>query len=243
MKKPLIGITLDSVDPSIQLDGTWYAKIPWYAIRMKYIQAIEDAGGAALLIPYDHIAIETYAQALDGLVVSGGHCDIDPKYYGETINHEEVFLKPARTDFEWKMTQKMLEHNKPILGICGGMQLLNVIFGGSLHQHLPEHYPTDIDHVQKQDRTLPQHNVAIQPGTMFSKIMNGREVIPVNSVHHQGINKLGNGLISNAVAPDGLIEGIEAADYSFCLGVQWHPEFHVSSGDQMIFQSFINACD
>lgn len=243
MAKPLIGITLDSVDPSVQQDGTWYAKIPWYAIRMKYIQAIENAGGAALLIPYDYSSIESYVKALDGLVISGGHCDVDPKYYGEAIGHSEVFLKPMRTEFEWKITEKMLECNKPTLGICGGMQLLNVIFGGSLYQHLPEHFPTHIEHVQSQDRTLPQHDVVIQKETILSKIINSSEKIAVNSVHHQGVNKLGRGLIANAVAPDGLIEGLEAEGHPFCVGVQWHPEFHVNEGDSLIFKNFVKACE
>jgi putative glutamine amidotransferase len=242
MSKPLIGITLDSVDPSLQPDGIWYAKIPWYAIRMKYIEAIKKAGGAALLIPYDHNSIESYVRALDGLVVSGGHCDVDPRYYGEEINHPEVFLKPSRTEFEWKITEKMFERGKPILGICGGMQLLNVVFGGSLYQHLPEHFPTKIDHIQTQDRSLPQHDVHVKEGTILSKIMGAPEKIAVNSVHHQGIKRLADGLIANAVSPDGLIEGLEAVDHPFCVGVQWHPEFHVSRGDELIFKGLISAC-
>jgi putative glutamine amidotransferase len=239
--KPFIGITVDRVDPKEEEGGRWYARNPWYALREKYCDVVEKAGGIPLMIPYSD-AIAHYVSLLNGLIISGGGFDIDPTFYGVQERHPTVNVRPVRTHFEMKLVKAMLDANKPVLGICGGMQLINVLFGGTLIQHIPHAIVSDINHVQDQDRHHPQHTVRVNPETVLGRLV-GQEVMPVNSIHHQAVQNLAPGFIQNAVAPDGVIEGIESSSHRFCLGVQWHPEFHVSPCDGAILEGFIQACD
>jgi putative glutamine amidotransferase len=178
---------------------------------------------------------------LDGLILSGGGFDVDPKLYGETTVHEAVTTKPHRTQFEWDLFTRLHEQNKPILGICGGMQLINVALGGSLHQHIPDSCPSDLIHSQDHDRHEPAHDVKIVENTNLFTILEGKETTSVNSVHHQAVKDVAPSLKVNAHATDGLIEGIENPNHKFCIGIQWHPEFHVSPQDRAIFEAFIET--
>ncbi|MCX7338335.1 MAG: gamma-glutamyl-gamma-aminobutyrate hydrolase family protein [Alphaproteobacteria bacterium] len=242
MTKPLIGITLDKVNPDTQPEGKWYSNQLWYALRHAYCTAIHHAGGVPIALPYCGDDAAYYAQKLDGLLITGGGGDVDPALYGETIVHPTVKIKPQKTQFEWKMAQAMLAVDKPILGICGGMQFLNVLFGGTLIQHIPDAVPSNLGHSQTQERNQPQHTVALTPNTLLSRISGNQETIHVNSVHHQAIKVVSPSLVMNAIAPDGVIEGIEAPQHRFCLGVQWHPECYASETDYSIFKEFIKAC-
>ena len=240
-KKPLIGITLDYFDPGQHAEAAWYSQWPWYALRYRYCEAVVLAGGVPLALSYYLNCIDDYAEILDGLVLTGGGFDIDPKLYGDEAIHPTVKVKPNRTEFEMAIARRMLDLNKPVLGICGGMQLLNVLHKGTLYQDLPSDIKSDINHSQTHDRHLPQHQAIIEPDTFLAELIKETSVL-VNSVHHQSIKQIANGFQVNAKAPDGIIEGIESSNYKFCLGVQWHPEFHVTEADKKIFTGFVNAC-
>lgn len=233
---PLIGVTLDQEPGG---EGQ-FSRYPWYGLRCHYSDAIGKAGGVPLALPYTQGVVPILADKLDGLVITGGAFDISPTYYNSQHNHPSIVTKPQRTEFEFALAQAMLERNKPVLGICGGQQLLNVILGGSLIPHIPDAVPDSLAHEQPNPRHEPGHIISITPHTMLHKII-GLATLEVNSAHHQAVEEPGPGLIINAQAPDGIIEGIEAPQYRFCLGVQWHPEFLISKADLQIFQAFIQA--
>lgn len=233
-KKPLIGITFDTLETG---DFSIY---PWYGLRQYYCSTITKMGGIPFPLIHDHSLIESCLSLIDGLLVSGGGHDIDPTLYGDSEIHPTVTIKPKRTAFEIAITKAALEQNLPVLGICGGQQVINVALGGSLIQHIPEEIPTCLDHLQKNCRTEPAHTVKITKETLLYSIVE-KEEIHVNSVHHQAVKTLGHGLRTNAYAPDGIIEGIEAPAHRFCLGLQWHPEFLVTPSDGAIFKAFLEA--
>jgi putative glutamine amidotransferase len=128
----------------------------------------------------------------------------------------------------------------PVLGICGGQQLLAVALGGTLIQHIPDSIPGALEHEQTNPRDQPSHKVSITPGSILAQIVGGT-VMAVNSAHHQAVALPGPHATVNAVAPDGVVEGVEDARHRFCLGVQWHPEFMIDPGDSKIFAAFIAA--
>lgn len=234
MKKPIIGITLDYETTET------YSKYPWYALRENYITAIEKSGGIPLPLPHEVSLVDEYFSMIDGLVITGGNFDVDPKYYGEEISSERVVLKDKRTQFEFAICKKAIENNLPILGICGGEQLLNVVMGGSLIQHIPDEVDTNIDHEQKTPKHLPSHEVLVEKNTLLHAITK-LEKFNVNSTHHQAVKNIGKGVIVSAKAPDGVIEAIEKSNHKFCLCVQWHPEYYEQEHDKKIFESFIQA--
>ena len=135
----------------------------------------------------------------------------------------------------------MLNQNKPVLGICGGEQLINVLYKGSLIQHIPDEIKNPIEHEQKNPRHEPGHSVRIKDNTKLHSIISTSNIM-VNSAHHQAIKTPGNGLIVNALSADGIIEGIEDPTKNFCIGVQWHPEFFIQGADIKLLKAFINAC-
>jgi len=231
---PVVGITLDS-EPA----GGW-SKYPWYAVRENYCAAVVEAGGLPVLLPHEPARAEAYLDHIDALLVTGGAFDLDPALFGANTRHETVRTKDRRTAFEAAVTRGALERNLPLLGICGGQQLLNVVLGGTLIQHIPDEVENALAHEQPNPRHEAGHPVAITAGGLLKSICRADE-LPVNSAHHQAVKVVGPGVVVNAVAPDGVIEGIEAPNYRFCLGVQWHPEFAVSPGDSAIFKAFIAA--
>ena len=235
MSPPVIGLTLDS-EPA----GA-YANLPWYALRQNYCAAIAEAGGLALLLPHEPAAAEHYAALIDGLVVTGGDFDVDPALFGAATRHERVRTKDVRTAFEIAVTQAALARDKPVFGICGGQQLLNVVLGGTLIQHIPDTVVDALAHEQPGPRDVPGHAVQVMEGTLLHRIV-GTDALEVNSAHHQAARDVGEGVIVNALAPDGVVEGIEDPRQRFCLGVQWHPEYELSAGDALIFHAFIAAC-
>ena len=233
MKKPLIGITLDEEETKS------YSKYLWYAARKNYSESIEKAGGVSIFLPHNSDEIEYYLKLIDGLVVTGGDFDIDPSLYGESTTCKEIKTKTERTNFEFNITKGAITKKKPLLGICGGQQLINVVLGGTLIQHIPDYInKNQIKHEQPNPRDEPSHYVKIEKNTMLSKITNSDKMF-VNSAHHQAVKSLGKNLIANAFSEDGIIEGIEAIDQPFCIGIQWHPEFLIDKSDIKIFQSFV----
>ncbi len=232
--RPLIGVTLDAEEP-----GGW-SRFPWYALRANYTDAVAAAGGLPVALPHDPALAGAILDRLDGLVVTGGAFDVDPALYGESAVHATVTLKQRRTAAELTLVQGALARDMPVLGICGGQQLLAVALGGALIQHIPDSVPNALEHEQPNPRDQPSHTVAITPGTQLARIV-GRDTMQVNSAHHQAVATPGPHAVVNAVAPDGVIEGVEDARYRFCLGVQWHPEFLIDPGDASIFHAFIAA--
>lgn len=232
---PLIGVTLDSEQPG------GYSKYPWYALRQNYADAIIAAGGLPVALPHDAALAAAYLDRLQGLVVTGGAFDVDPALYGEGDRHATVTLKENRTAAELSLTKGALDRNMPVLGICGGEQLLAVAFGGTLVQHIPDSFPRALEHEQPNPRHEAGHEVAVTSGTMLHRIV-GAAVMNVNSAHHQAVRAAGPHAVVNAVAPDGVVEGVEDSRYRFALGVQWHPEYLIDPGDRKIFDAFVAAC-
>ena len=231
---PVIGLTLDAEQPG------GYSKFPWYALRSNYFDSVREAGGLPIALPHDAAAAPDYLNLCDAILVTGGAFDVDPALYGDAARHETVSLKPGRTAFELALTKGALAAGKPVLGICGGEQLLAVAFGGSLIQHIPDAIPGALAHEQPNPRDQPGHEVAITPDTLLARIV-GTPSMAVNSAHHQAVATPGPGARVNAVAPDGVIEGIEHPGHRFALGVQWHPEFQVDRQDMAILRAFVEA--
>ena len=234
MKKPLIGIVLDHEPPG------GYSEFPWYALRENYFQAVRAAGGVPLGLSYGAEDVETYLSLIQGLLIPGGFFDIDPTHYGHTDKGLCHGAKDNRTRFEMCLLRKAIEKKTPFLGICAGMQLLNVLRGGTLHQDIKAELPHALTHEQKTIRSEPSHPLHLREGTYLHR-MAGVTETEVNSTHHQAIQNVGTNLVINAHAPDGVIEGIEDPTLPFCLGVQWHPEYTTTDLDRVVFKHFIEA--
>jgi putative glutamine amidotransferase len=233
-RRPIIGITLDAEE------GGSYSKLAWYALRHNYADVIAKAGGLPLPLPHFPELAQEYAEKVDGLLITGGRFDVDPALFGATSVHPTVIIKPSRTQFEIEMVKLVYEAKKPILGICGGMQLLNVVLGGTLIQHIPDEIPNCLAHEQPNPRTEAGHAIEIYRDSLLHDVAQTQEAA-VNSAHHQAVKIVAPSMRVNAVAPDGVIEGIEDLHHPFCLGVQWHPEYEVSDVDTRIIHRFIKA--
>jgi putative glutamine amidotransferase len=217
MVAPLIGITtsltVDAIPDRAYVNGT-------------YIRAVQAAGGIPLLLT-PHFTPEVRAalwQRLDGLVLTGGG-DIEPARFGQAPHPAVADVSPARDELELGLTRRALADGVPLFAICRGIQILNVALGGTLVQDIPSEWPNALVHTQKAPRHEPTHAVKVLgEGTRLGRVLGVLEV-QVNSMHHQAIQRLGEGLREVAWAPDGVIEGVElSGDASFVLGVQWHPE-------------------
>ncbi|MCI0571251.1 MAG: gamma-glutamyl-gamma-aminobutyrate hydrolase family protein [Myxococcaceae bacterium] len=222
-KRPLIGITPDLSTPAS-------SPFPVYELKVPYADAVLKAGGLPMILPYteDPTVVESYLERVSGLLVTGGAFDIPPEAYGEAPRDGLGALKPTRTTFEVALMQGALKRNIPMLGVCGGMQLLNVVLGGSLYQDIQREVAEAREHEQKHDRTQPQHPVEVKEGTLLGELV-GRGQLMVNSTHHQAVRRLGEQLVASAVSPDGVVEAIESPAHLFALGVQWHPEYMVNT--------------
>jgi putative glutamine amidotransferase len=212
--RPLIGITTYAQDASW---GVWHS--PAALIPLDYVDAVERAGGRALLIPPSEDGAEETLSALDGVVFSGG-ADVDPSQYGAEP-HPETDLPQARRDAgEMALLRAALERDMPTLAICRGFQLLNVARGGDLIQHLPERVGSD-DHKQVPGE-FAVHPVEVKEGSRLGAIVGSTP--RVTSHHHQALGRVGDGLVESAWAADGTLEGVEDPSQRFVVGVQWHPE-------------------
>ncbi len=228
MKKPLIGITLDS-----EKMGT-YSKFPYYALRENYLSSIIKFNAIPIPLAHDIKLTDDFANILDGLIITGGDFDIDPKIYNETRKGSKN-INNKRTNFELSIFKKFLETDKPILGICGGCQLINVAVGGTLIQDLEK---KSINHEQTNPRNQTSHGISLNTKSKLYKICKKRK-LKVNSAHHQSIKQIGKNLVVSALARDGIIEGIEHKTHKWCMGLQWHPEFLITEDDFSIFENFI----
>ncbi len=211
---PLIGVTTYQEEAAFGVWRTECAVLP-----AAYVRAVQRAGGRAVLIPPDPNGAEALVEALDALVLTGGG-DIDPSRFGATAHPATDQVDRARDEGELELLRAALTADLPVLGICRGMQLINVARGGSLVQHVPELVGHD-DH-KVTPGVFHQHDVECVEGTRLASLLGPRAVI--ESHHHQAVDRLGEGLIASARSEDGLVEAIELPGRSFCLGVQWHPE-------------------
>jgi putative glutamine amidotransferase len=219
--KPVIGITPD-VGESAARPGRPSA--PRYELKVAYADAVLAAGGLPIILPYseDENSPQQAIELCDGLVITGGAFDISPELYG--VKRRSALLGPmklSRTAYEQRVLRAALDADLPVLGICGGMQLLAVELGGSLYQDIGDEVPGAFDHEQKLDPRKPGHPVRIVEGSALHAIVGMRD-IQVNSTHHQAVKDAGRAKVS-ALAPDKVVEAIELPG-KFALGVQWHPE-------------------
>ncbi|MBN2048402.1 MAG: gamma-glutamyl-gamma-aminobutyrate hydrolase family protein [Anaerolineaceae bacterium] len=209
-----------------------------------YLAAIRTAGAVPVVIP-PGLAEDAYAQlmiGLSGLLLTGGG-DIDPVQYGRKDADHTMLIDQDRDRAELWMTRWATDHDLPVLGICRGHQVLNVALGGSLHVDVLQERIDSLKHFYYPDfpRDYYAHPVSLAPDGMLASIF-GKDSVGVNSIHHQGVERLGGGLRAVAFAPDGLIEGIQHDQKRFCLGVQWHPEcLPEDENMQTLFSAFINA--
>jgi putative glutamine amidotransferase len=194
-----------------------------------YGEAVLRAGGLPFVIPYsdDRSVWESYLERVSGLLITGGAFDISPELYHEVPHDGLGPLKPERTTFELGLLRLALARKMPVLGVCGGMQLINVAHGGTLFQDLAKELPAARPHQQKHDRAQPQHPVEVKEHSQLGECV-GRGQLMVNSTHHQAVKRVGEGLVTTATAPDGVVEAIESKD-GLVLGVQWHPELMIDS--------------
>lgn len=229
MKKPIIGITLDSEKKKT------YSKFPWYALRENYLTSLTKFNAIPFPLLHEKKYIGDFCDLIDGLIITGGDFDINPKLY-KTSNTQSKNIKNKRTNFEINIFNNFFKYNKPILGICGGAQLINVACGGTLIQDLKR---DPINHEQVNPRNQTSHSVNISKNTQLHKIC-GAQKINVNSAHHQSIKKVGKDLNVSCAANDGVIEGIEHKKHKWCIGLQWHPEFLITKYDIKIIKNFIS---
>jgi putative glutamine amidotransferase len=205
-----------------------------------YSKAIEAAGGFPVLIP-PQSDLDQIVEMIGGLLVPGGD-DIDPCYYGEA-RHEKTLLIPSqRFDFDSAMMKRVEAAGKPVLGICYGSQLMNVLRGGSLHQHLPD-LPDTLRHRRETTGDEhPHHFVHFGKDSRLCELLE-MEQFDVLSMHHQAIHQAGEGLRIVATAPDGVAEAVEDPGKEFFIGVQWHPErTPESAATRQLFKVFVDAC-
>lgn len=234
--KPFIGVSV-SIDDGENL----------YQSGKANSLAIEEAGGIPILLPFlqDNDSIDELVDRLDGLYLTGGG-DIDPICFNEEPHKALGTVQPHRDAFELTITKKMLEKNKPVLGVCKGAQIINVASGGDIFQDIYSQIDQELlQHNQKRNKEYPSHTVEVVAGSLLHKLIGGKK-IRVNSFHHQAIRKVGENFIITARASDGIVEAIESKAHRFALGVQWHPEHLAVGGDEEIskgiFRGFVTAC-
>lgn len=212
-RKPIIGVTFGREGEYLRL-------------KYQYPPAIINAGGMPVLIPYGNDP-SSVAETIDGFLIPGGG-DIDPVYFSEKQYPVAKPVSRERTDFEIALLKNIMKIKKPVFGICYGMQLINVVFGGSLYNDIGSQFGGTIDHTRGEHRIVGHGN-----------LINGEFI--VNSSHHQAVKRLGKGLAVCAVSGDDLVEAISLNDYPFLCGFQWHPERSDSDLSRNLFSAFIES--
>jgi putative glutamine amidotransferase len=213
--------------------------LPTVVAKAAYGRSVEQAGGLPLFVAptADPAVRDAVAQTMDALVVTGGSFDIAPELYGEARSAQLGATKPERTGFEWFLVERALEKRVPILGVCGGMQLLNVVLGGTLLQDIASEVPGALAHEQPTSPLEPAHPVDLEESRLARAI--GRTRIHVNTTHHQAIAKLGRGLSVLGRAPDGVIEAIGLDTDERVVGAQWHPELLDDDVARWLYQRLV----
>ena len=236
---PIIGITCDH-DAGLRSNAILIGKRAHFLMD-DYIEAVMCVGCLPMLLPMGMGTemVEKVMDTIDGLLISGSFNDVDPALFGEEPHPRLFTLNPSRTQLEIELIRAALERDKPLMGICGGMQTINVALGGGMIQDIPSQVKGAHQHGQRGETARPFHSINIAPDTLLYRISD-KERIRVNSTHHQAVDTLAPGLMKNAWAQDDVTEGIEKPDQRFCLGVQWHPEQMTGTDEisTLIFKSF-----
>jgi len=233
MDRPVIAVLLD-----YQQQGTFSSR-PHYALRTAYFDAIWNAGGLPVAVPYIDGAFPDIMELCHGLLTPGGNYPFPQEWYGEA---DDMSPPHPRFQFECKITQTALHADIPVLGICAGMQVMAGIHGATFYPDLHREIDTAIDHLNERPAEQTAHSIAIAPASRLHRIL-GRNEIPVNTAHKEAIKQIPDDIIVSARAGDGVIEAIEIPEAGFALGVQWHPEFFIKDGDAdfLIFKAFVEA--
>ena len=236
MKAPVIGIT------SFRASNTY--GYPRVCVNEAYVASLSQAGAVPLIIPLglDEDQLEAITERIDGILFSGGG-DVHPVRYGSQPHPLVDGVDEDRDRVELFLFSKSIARRIPLLGICRGLQLINVAVGGDLYEDICDQHPGSLQHQSPADwpREQVAHSVRIEQESQLSAIF-GQSELPVNSLHHQGIKRIGEGLQATAFAPDGIIEAFEIADYPYGIGVQWHPEVsHTERGNDLL-KNFFEIC-
>lgn len=236
MEYPIIGVTTYNQENK--------SGFPISAVMHKYISAIGDAGGAVVLLPsgMTERALVSTMGKLNGVLFTGGG-DVDPSFYHSKDHHNLKLVDTNRDITEITLAKSVALFGIPFLGICRGLQVLNVAFGGTLFSHIPSQFPNAIKHDYNSgtERELLVHDIKLETDSQLMQIMD-EEKFRVNSLHHQGIKDLAQDFRAVGFSPDGLIEAIELPTHQFGMAVQWHPEWLTKyPSAKRLFTAFVEA--
>lgn len=239
--KPVIGVTPDfNAGDRADMGG----REPTYFLRARYIRAIEELGGIPLILPLvaGGAARRRLLDTVDGLLLTGSGPDLPPRLYGERQRYAFPLVSERRASFELELVHQARLRDLPLLGICGGMQTVNVACGGSLFQDIPSQVQQAINHRQTTTASHVSHPVTVVPNTLLRKTLH-KATLMVNSSHHQSVKAVAPPLIASASAPDGIVEAIESPAHRFLLAIQWHPEFLFErhAPHRRLFQALLRA--
>lgn len=234
--RPVIGIT------------TFMMELPkkvYAAVSNNYVCSIQRAGGVPLLLPLsgDHEVLGGYLDIIDGLLLTGGDEGVNPQLYGENPVKELECICPERDEYETYLFDQAIKRSLPVLGVCRGMQLMNVAAGGSLYQDIFTQIKDSLGHLPKQ---MPvdalYHKILLADGSILRDVF-GKSELMVNSFHHQAVKRVADTFKSSAVSQDNIIEAIEHQDHCFAVGVQWHPEDLTAKHPHFLqlFKAFVSA--
>jgi len=232
--RPKIGLLLD-----FAASGSFSSR-PHYALRTLYFEAIWRAGGLPIAVPYIADAIDSYLQLCSGMILPGGFYPFPAHLYGR-MPVEEDTVHP-RFAYEIRLLDGILQKNIPVLGVCAGMQAIAGSQGATLYNNIREETDSTLDHLNGNPAEQTAHGVRIIEGSLLHRIVQSA-TLQVNTAHNESLKTVPDGVIVNAVADDGIVEGIELPGQRFCLGVQWHPEFFAVPGNPhfWLFEALVAA--